>query len=149
MALQAKAPQHLVDWLLVAADWGNARLAEVEAGIERTIASTNALLGNVDMLLTPVMHVVNFPATELGPEPRMPLRHTTFTAPFNQSGHPAVTICAGVDSRGLPVGIQLVGHRFDDLRLLRVATWLEDKLWPDGRAAMDWPLSPRAQPQTS
>jgi amidase/aspartyl-tRNA(Asn)/glutamyl-tRNA(Gln) amidotransferase subunit A len=73
----------------------------------------------------------------------MPLRHCTFTAPFNQSGHPAVSLCGGFDRRGLPVGVQLVGRRFDDVRLCRLAAALEARIRA-AAGAIDWPLRPRA-----
>ena len=42
------------------------------------------------------------------------------TAPFNDSGHPAISIPCG-KSNGLPVGMMLVTRRFDDATLLRAA----------------------------
>jgi amidase len=42
------------------------------------------------------------------------------TAPFDVSGHPAITVPAGL-SDGLPVGMMMVGKRFDDATCLRVA----------------------------
>jgi aspartyl-tRNA(Asn)/glutamyl-tRNA(Gln) amidotransferase subunit A len=41
-----------------------------------------------------------------------------FTIPFNVTGQPALTVCAGYGERGLPVAIQLVGRPFDDAGLL-------------------------------
>jgi Asp-tRNA(Asn)/Glu-tRNA(Gln) amidotransferase A subunit family amidase len=40
--------------------------------------------------------------------------------PFNYTGHPALSVPCG-RSGGLPVGMQLVGRRYDDALLLRVA----------------------------
>ncbi len=139
--LRDKTPQQLIDWFRPAGNWSAARVAEMETGIARSVAQATALFGEADFLLTPVMPIVNFPAEERGIDPGMPLRHCTFTAPFNQSGHPAVSICGGFDERGLPVGVQIVGRRFDDIRLVRLATALEAALWPEGRR--DWPLIPR------
>ena len=45
--------------------------------------------------------------------------------PFNMSGHPAVTVPAGLTDDGLPVGLQLVGHRYDEERLLSLAAAYE------------------------
>ena len=41
--------------------------------------------------------------------------------PFNVTGHPALAMCAGFSSGGLPLSIQYVGRFFDDARVLRVA----------------------------
>ena len=43
------------------------------------------------------------------------------TQPFNLSGHPAVTLPCGTTPRGLPCGLQLVGHRGRTLALLETA----------------------------
>jgi amidase len=45
--------------------------------------------------------------------------------PFNMSGHPVVTVPAGLTDDGLPVGLQLVGHRYDEARLLSLAAAYE------------------------
>jgi len=140
-AMRHHTPMPLLHWFSEAQHWNAERIAQVGEDIVKGNAQTAALFGDADFLLTPVMPVVNFAAQTLGPDPTMPLRHCTFTAPFNQSGHPAVVIHAGFDARGLPVGVQLVGKRFDDVRLCRLAAQLETQLWPDSR---DWPLEPRA-----
>ncbi|MDG2148276.1 MAG: amidase [Planctomycetota bacterium] len=47
------------------------------------------------------------------------------THPINFSGHPAISVPAGLTSAGLPVGLQIVGRRFDDATVLAVAATLE------------------------
>lgn len=137
-------PAELVDWFSPAERWSAARLARIEADLERSIAWTNGLLDEADALLTPVLPMAGFPATALGPVPGMPLRHATFVAPFNQSGHPAAVIAAGQTAGGLPVGVQLVGPRFFDIGLLRLAVALERQLQGPCPAAKRWPLTPKA-----
>ena len=46
------------------------------------------------------------------------------TAPYNMTGHPAITVPCGL-SNGLPVGLMLVGRHFDDATLLRAAHTFE------------------------
>jgi aspartyl-tRNA(Asn)/glutamyl-tRNA(Gln) amidotransferase subunit A len=48
-----------------------------------------------------------------------------FTYPFNMTRSPAATVCVGRTSKGLPVGIQLVGPQHADLVVLRSAAALE------------------------
>ena len=131
-------PKPLVDWFRPVEAWTVTRIGEFQRGIERVVAQCNHLLEGVDLLLTPVMPLVNFPANQRGIDSGMPLRHATFTAPFNQSGQPAVAFRGGFDSRGLPIGLQLVGRRFDDLTLLRVAAEMESDLFDE----YCWPIRP-------
>ena len=46
--------------------------------------------------------------------------------PFNLTGAPAISLPAGADGRGLPIGVQLVGRRWQDAELLAVARAVED-----------------------
>jgi aspartyl-tRNA(Asn)/glutamyl-tRNA(Gln) amidotransferase subunit A len=55
-----------------------------------------------------------------------------FTYPFNMTRSPAASICAGLSSSGLPVGLQLVGPQHGDLVVLRSAAALEAALGFDG-----------------
>ena len=88
----------------------------------------------------PTMPVVNFPAAAPGVSRETPLGHTGFTALFNQTGQPAGTVCFAFDARHLPIGVQVIGHRGDDLGVLQVMKALE-QMRP---VAVDWPLTPRA-----
>ena len=49
------------------------------------------------------------------------------TAPFNYTGHPAITLNAGF-VEGLPIGVMLVSKSFDEANLLNVAYGLEQAL---------------------
>ena len=54
------------------------------------------------------------------------------TWPFNMTGHPVVAAPAGLTDDGLPVGLQIVGSRFDEADLLGIAAALEDaNPWAD------------------
>ena len=48
-----------------------------------------------------------------------------FTYPFNMTRSPAATVCVGMTSKGLPVGLQLIGPQHADLVVLRSAAALE------------------------
>jgi aspartyl-tRNA(Asn)/glutamyl-tRNA(Gln) amidotransferase subunit A len=61
----------------------------------------------------------------------------SFTYPFNMSGSPAATICAGLSASGLPVGLQLVGPSQGDLVVIRTAAALEAALGFDQLAPVD------------
>jgi aspartyl-tRNA(Asn)/glutamyl-tRNA(Gln) amidotransferase subunit A len=80
----------------------------------------------VDAILSPT---VAFPAPAedpaIGDEEQ---NEMTFTAPFNVSGHPALTINAGFTEELLPVGLQLVGKHFGEAEVLQIAYQLEQHL---------------------
>jgi aspartyl-tRNA(Asn)/glutamyl-tRNA(Gln) amidotransferase subunit A len=60
-----------------------------------------------------------------------------FTIPFNLTGQPALTVCAGFGAGGLPVGVQLVGRPFEDATVLRAGHAYEQATgWRAMRPAM-------------
>jgi aspartyl-tRNA(Asn)/glutamyl-tRNA(Gln) amidotransferase subunit A len=76
-----------------------------------------------DILLTPTAPMTAFPAEWASPsqDPLNPFPHIGFTVGFNMSGQPAVSVNGGFDAGGLPIGLQIVGRRFDDLGALGFA----------------------------
>jgi aspartyl-tRNA(Asn)/glutamyl-tRNA(Gln) amidotransferase subunit A len=60
-----------------------------------------------------------------------------FTIPFNLTGQPALTVCAGFGEHGLPVGAQLIGRPFEDATVLRAGHAYETATtWRARRPAM-------------
>ena len=55
-----------------------------------------------------------------------------FNSLWTYCGTPAVTLPLLEGPNGLPVGVQLIGRRGDDARLLRTARWLVDRVGDDG-----------------
>ncbi|MDA3898593.1 MAG: amidase [Desulfobacteraceae bacterium] len=51
--------------------------------------------------------------------------NAAYTAPFNTTGHPAVTIPAGYSKDGMPIGVQIVGRRWHDMQLLDIAEMID------------------------
>lgn len=81
-----------------------------------------------DVLVMPTLPMVATPLVT-GSDPRetsiaRALEMIHNTAPFDVSGHPATSIPAGL-SGGLPVGMMIIGKRFDDATCLRVASAFE------------------------
>ncbi len=62
----------------------------------------------------------------------------SFTYPFNMTGSPAGTVCAGFTSAGMPVGLQVVGPRLGDVAVLRAIAALEQLLDVDAVAPLPW-----------
>jgi aspartyl-tRNA(Asn)/glutamyl-tRNA(Gln) amidotransferase subunit A len=93
-----------------------------------------------DVLLSPTAPVPAFPAEFAGPtnDPAQPFEHIAFTLPFNMSEQPAASIDCGQTQAGLPIGLQIIGHRHDDLGVLQVA-----RAWEAMRPApAPWPEPP-------
>lgn len=92
-----------------------------------------------DFLLTPAVSVAAFPADRLQPEhwPQHEwdwLMWAEFSYPFNWSGSPAASVPCGFTPKGLPVGLQIVGRRFDDLGVLQASAAFEEALpWAQKR----------------
>jgi aspartyl-tRNA(Asn)/glutamyl-tRNA(Gln) amidotransferase subunit A len=77
-----------------------------------------------DLLLTPTLPLVAFEAGREVPEGWSDRRWpswTPFTYPFNLTQQPAASVPCGFTSEGLPVGLQIVGPRHGDARVLRAA----------------------------
>ena len=59
------------------------------------------------------------------------------TMPFNVTGSPAMSVCCGYTDSGLPLSFQIVGKRFDDAMVLRLAHAYEQATpWRDRRPAL-------------
>jgi len=102
---------------------------------EKAVAATEPY----DFLIAPTSPITAYAAEEATPgdDPAHPFEHIAFTAPFNMSEQPAASICAGYDADGMPIGLQIVGHRFDDAGVLRMARAYEamrpaQRAWPEG-----------------
>ncbi|MGH9097836.1 MAG: amidase, partial [Acidimicrobiales bacterium] len=85
-----------------------------------------------DLLVTPTMAIEPPPIgvlTAVHETPEMPplevLSMAAFTAVFNITGQPAVSLPLHTAASGLPVGVQLIAGPWQDDRLLRVAAQLE------------------------
>ena len=83
----------------------------------------NALFCDVDLLIMPVMNVAAPTlADSMAPAWRTPAAgeaRIRFTAPFNMSGHPTLTLPGGKTADGLPVGFQIVGRHMGEALILR------------------------------
>jgi aspartyl-tRNA(Asn)/glutamyl-tRNA(Gln) amidotransferase subunit A len=88
------------------------------------------LFQKYDLLLTPTTAC---PAFEVGLDNPTEIAGTAlerydwipFTFPFNMTGHPAASVPCGMTRDRLPVGLQIVGRRFDDATVLRAAAAFE------------------------
>ena len=136
-AAQAKVLPYIFKW-----GESGATLSGVDVirGFNQTMAIRAAaakLFCELDYVISPTAPNVNFPAEFASPtnDPLKPFEHICFTVPWNMSENPAISINGGFDKKGFPIGVQIVGRRFDDTGVLGMAKAFEglrgsQRPWP-------------------
>ena len=113
--------------LMSAADYLQAQRVRTRA--RRDFAE---VLSRVDLLVTPTMAQ---PAAAFeGYDPAITARGRSFTAPFNATGLPAISVPCGFTEGGLPIGMQIAGKPFDEPGVIQAAyTYQQHARWRDTR----------------
>ena len=88
-----------------------------------------------DVLLTPTAPTSAFAAGEKMDDPVTMYLNDMFTIPASMAGLPGISVPAGLDRDGLPLGLQLIGRAFDEETMLRAAAALEAAAAFGGRPA--------------
>ncbi len=117
---------------------------DVVRGFNVTIAIRAAaakLFADIDYVVSPVSPVVKFAAELAAPinDPDRPFEHICYTVPWNMAENPAVSINGGYDGKGFPIGVQIIGRRFDDIGTLGMAKAFEGLRGPQ----KPWPKPPK------
>jgi len=125
---------------------GGAKLSGVDAirGFNQTMELRRLaalLFGTIDYLISPTAPIPAFAADRASPndDPEHPFEHIAFTVPWNMTEQPALSINAAFTASGLPIGVQIVGRRFDDIGVLRLAKAFETARGP----ITNWPNAPQ------
>ena len=82
----------------------------------------------VDAILTPSTPSAAFKIGEKTNDPVSMYLNDIFTVPVNLAGLPAISIPAGVDAKGYPLGLQIIGKAFDEQNVLNIAYAMEEKI---------------------
>jgi len=82
----------------------------------------------VDVILTPSTPSAAFKIGEKTNDPVSMYLNDIFTVPVNLAGLPAISIPAGVDAKGYPLGLQIIGKAFDEQNILNIAYAMEEKI---------------------
>jgi len=82
----------------------------------------------VDAILTPSTPSAAFKIGEKTNDPVSMYLNDIFTVPVNLAGLPAISIPAGVDAKGYPLGLQIIGKAFDEQNILNIAYAMEGKV---------------------
>ena len=110
--------------------------AQLDANAIHSLNQRRGVLGShlrqfmqrFDLILTPSTAVPAFKARPAGHSPMTSetmLGWTPFSYPFNLSQQPAISLPCGLTTKGLPMGVQLVGPMFGDAQVLQAAKALE------------------------
>ncbi len=145
MLMPAEQRARVLPFIAEWCSWRASRFTgrDVMAGYNLVHAAREAAVRAVaayDFVITPTSPILPYEA-ELacpGNDPHDALPHIAFTVPFSMSEQPASSVNWCFTPDGLPVGIQVVGQRFDDLGVLRLSRAIE-KLRP---AQLEWPTPP-------
>ena len=82
----------------------------------------------VDAILTPSTPSSAFKIGEKTNDPISMYLNDIFTVPVNLAGLPGISIPAGVDKNGYPLGLQIIGKAFDEQTILNIAYSMEEKI---------------------
>ena len=95
-----------------------------------------------DAVLSPVAPVRAYAAVAASPtgDPLRAMEHIAHTLPYNMSGQPAISLPCAHDAADMPIGLQIIGRRHDDLGVLRLARAWE--LLRPAQAIRPWPAPP-------
>jgi len=110
--------------------------SQVMAMREAAVAAT----ARHDFLLSPTSPILAYEAALPAPgnDPHNALPHIAFTVPYNMSEQPAASINWSYSAEGLPIGVQVIGRRFDDAGVLKLCRMIErlrppQRAWPEPR----------------
>ena len=83
---------------------------------------------NVDAILTPSTPSSAFKIAEKTNDPISMYLNDIFTVPVNLAGIPAISIPAGQDKKGYPLGLQLISNTLDEQKILNIALAMEKNI---------------------
>jgi aspartyl-tRNA(Asn)/glutamyl-tRNA(Gln) amidotransferase subunit A len=132
MQLPAARRQKVLPFIAEWCSWRAAKFSgrDVMQAYNQVLSMREAAVGasrEYDFLLSPTSPILPYEADLPAPgnDSHNALPHIAFTVPYNMSEQPAASINWSYSSDGLPIGVQIVGQRFDDTGVLRLAKLVE------------------------
>ena len=148
---QALVLPYIREWVAAGSGFTAAQLFHGFSQIAALRDAAVAACQPFDFVISPVAPVSAFDASAASPtaDPLRAMEHIAYTLPYNMSEQPALSVPCGFSAAGLPralpIGLQIIGQRFDDLGVLRLGRAYEQL-----RGALrPWPLpspSPSQRP---
>jgi aspartyl-tRNA(Asn)/glutamyl-tRNA(Gln) amidotransferase subunit A len=107
--------------------------------VRRRIAEDfDKVWGQVDAILTPSTPSAAFAIGDKQIDPVTMYLNDVFTVTANLAGLPGISVPAGLDSNGLPLGLQVIGKALDEATVFQVGAALEQAAGVAGRAKTWW-----------
>lgn len=97
-----------------------------------------AFASGVDAILTPATPSAAFPLGQRFEDPVQMYLNDVFTVTVNLAGLPGISVPAGLDGDGLPLGLQLIGRPWEEGDLLNIAQAIEARAGFLARPAKWW-----------
>ena len=97
-----------------------------------------AFASGVDAILTPATPSAAFPLGSASDDPVQMYLNDVFTVTVNLAGLPGISVPAGLDAAGLPLGLQLVGRPWEEGEMLAAAQAIEDRAGFVAKPARWW-----------
>ncbi len=91
-----------------------------------------------DLLLTPTAPSAAFALGEKSADPLAMYLNDVFTVPSSLAGLPAMSVPGGLDSQGLPLGLQVIGRALDEQGVLNACLALEQRAGFTARPQSWW-----------
>jgi len=91
-----------------------------------------------DLLLTPTAPSAAFGLGEKSADPIAMYLNDVFAVPASLAGLPAISVPAGLDGQGLPLGLQIIGRALDEQGVLNAALAFEERAGFTARAEPWW-----------
>jgi aspartyl-tRNA(Asn)/glutamyl-tRNA(Gln) amidotransferase subunit A len=138
---RARCLPYIVQWAEGARGLSGEQIFKASHQIYVTRISTVKACSAFDFVLSPTAPVMAFKAENASPanDPSRSLEHIGFTVPFNMSEQPAASVNFSYERNEnaleMPVGVQIIGQRFDDIGVLKMARVIEairptQRPWP-------------------
>ena len=116
----------LIGTYVLSAGYYDAYYLKAQKVRRRIVEDFTAAFEQVDALLTPTAPSGAFRAGEKMDDPVAMYLNDVFTVTVNLAGLPGLSVPAGLDANGLPLGLQVIGRAWDEATVFRVGKALEE-----------------------
>ncbi len=123
----------LIGTYVLSAGYYDAYYLKAQKVRKRIAEDFDQAFASCDVLLTPTTPTGAFGVGERQDDPVTMYLNDVFTVTVNMAGLPAISVPAGLDAQGLPLGLQIIGRAFDEETMFRAAGVVEAAAGFDAR----------------